>query len=106
MSVILGIDAGGTKTRASIMQGERTLAYAEGDSVKRLRVGAEVADANLRALLKEVYTQAGVTGIRAASVGLASSTLPGIKEWMYGVLKDCGVERAGGGGDGGTGPRT
>ena len=94
MSVILGIDAGGTKTRASIMQGERSLAYAEGGSVKRLRVGAEVADANLRALLKEIYSEAGVTGVRAASVGLASSSLPGVKEWMYGVLKDCGVERA------------
>jgi N-acetylglucosamine kinase-like BadF-type ATPase len=94
MSVILGIDAGGTKTRASIMQGEQRLAYAEGGSVKRLRVGAEVADANLRSLLKEVYSQAGIKGVTAASVGLASSSLPGVKEWMYGVLKDCGVERA------------
>jgi N-acetylglucosamine kinase-like BadF-type ATPase len=94
MTVVLGIDAGGTKTRASIMEGDRTLAYAEGGSVKRLRVGAEVADHNLRALLKEVYAQAGVSGVRAASVGLASSTLPGIKEWMYGVLKDVGVEHA------------
>jgi N-acetylglucosamine kinase-like BadF-type ATPase len=94
MNVVLGIDAGGTKTRASIMEGDRTLAYAEGGSVKRLRVGAEVADQNLRALLKEVYAQAGVYGVRAASVGLASSTLPGVKEWMYGVLKDVGVEHA------------
>ena len=66
MSVVLGIDGGGTHTRASIMDGDRVLAHAESGSIKRLRVGAEVAEDNLRALLKDVYAQAGVTAFNAA----------------------------------------
>ena len=49
MSAVLGIDGGGTRTRASIVDGERVLAFAENGSIKRLRVGAEVAEENLRA---------------------------------------------------------
>ena len=47
---MLGIDGGGTRTRASIVDGERVLAFGENGSIKRLRVGAEVAETNLRAL--------------------------------------------------------
>ena len=93
MNVVLGIDGGGTRTRASIVAGERVLAHAENGSIKRLRVGAEVAEANLRALLKDVYAQAGVTGVQAASAGVASATMPGVKEWILEVFKDFGVER-------------
>lgn len=94
MNVVLGIDGGGTRTRASIVAGERVLAHAENGSIKRLRVGAEVSEANLRALLKEIYAQAGVTGVRAASVGVASASMPGVKEWITEVLQDFGVERS------------
>ena len=93
MNVILGIDGGGTRTRASIVAGDRVLAHAENGSIKRLRVGAEVAEANLRTLLKEVYAQAGVTAVQAASVGVASASMPGVKEWILDVFKDFGVER-------------
>ncbi len=61
MNVVLGIDGGGTHTRASIVEGDRVLAFAESGSIKRLRVGAQAAEENLRALLAEVYKQAGVT---------------------------------------------
>jgi N-acetylglucosamine kinase-like BadF-type ATPase len=94
MNVVLGIDGGGTRTRASIVAGDRVLAHAENGSIKRLRVGAAVAEANLRALLKEVYAQAGVTGVQAASAGVASATMPGVKEWIVEVFKDFGVARA------------
>ena len=77
MNVVLGVDGGGTRTRASIVAGEQVLAHAEGGSIKRLRVGAEAAEDNLRLLLKEVYAQAGLSGVRAASVGVASCSLPG-----------------------------
>jgi N-acetylglucosamine kinase-like BadF-type ATPase len=93
MSVVLGIDGGGTRTRASIVIDGRSLAYAENGSIKRLRVGAEAAEANLRALLKDVYPQAGITAVRAASVGVASASLPGIEEWITAVLKDFNAER-------------
>ena len=94
MNAVLGIDGGGTRTRASIADGERVLAFAEHGSIKRLRVGAEVAEANLRALLKEVFAQAGVAGVKAASAGVASSSMPGVAEWIRAVFNDFGVERS------------
>lgn len=93
-AVVLGIDGGGTRTRASIADGERVLAFAEAGSIKRLRVGAAVAEENLRALLGEVYKQAGVTGVTAASAGVASATMPGVPEWIRAVFADFGVERS------------
>jgi N-acetylglucosamine kinase-like BadF-type ATPase len=94
MAVVLGIDGGGTRTRASIVAGEQALAFAESGSIKRLRVGERVAEENLRALLAEVYKQAGVTGVSAASVGVASATKPGVTEWIMRVFTDFGVERS------------
>jgi glucosamine kinase len=94
MSLVLGIDGGGTRTRASIADGERVLVRAESGSIKRLRVGAEVAEENLRALLKEIYGQAGIKGVHAACCGVASATMPGVKEWIQEVFKDFGVERS------------
>jgi N-acetylglucosamine kinase-like BadF-type ATPase len=94
MTAVLGIDGGGTRTRASIVDGERGLAFAENGSIKRLRVGAEAAEANLRALLKDVYAQAGVRGVTAASAGVASSTMPGVKEWITAVFHDFAVDHS------------
>jgi N-acetylglucosamine kinase-like BadF-type ATPase len=58
-----------------------------------LRVGAEAAEENLRALLRDLYAQAGVTAVRAASVGVASASMPGTAEWITAVFQDFGVER-------------
>jgi glucosamine kinase len=91
---ILGVDGGGTRTRASIVLDGRVLAHAESGSIKRLRVGAEAAEHNLRVLLKDVYAKAGLTAVHAASVGVASASLPGTLEWITAVLKDFGVERS------------
>jgi glucosamine kinase len=94
MSVILGIDGGGTRTRASIVAGGKVLVHVEGGSIKRLRVGAEAAERNLREMLTEAFAQAGAPRISAASVGVASATLPGVPEWITAVLRDFGVERS------------
>jgi glucosamine kinase len=93
MKVILGIDAGGTHTRASLLSSGQLLAHGMNGSIKRLRVGAEAAEQNLRALLKDVYAQAGVTSVQAASIGVASSTMPGVKEWISAVFHDFSMER-------------
>jgi glucosamine kinase len=93
MNAVLGIDGGGTRTRASVVAGDQVLAFAENGSIKRLRVGAEAADANLRSILAEVLAQAGVKSICAASVGVASSKMPGVAEWIGGVLREFGVKR-------------
>lgn len=92
MKVVLGIDGGGTRTRASIVSGETVLAHAEGGSIKRLRVGVEVAETNLRAILAEAYSQAGVSSVHTATVGVASATLPGTAEWITAVLRDFHVK--------------
>jgi N-acetylglucosamine kinase-like BadF-type ATPase len=94
MNIILGIDGGGTHTRASILAGDKLLAHAQSGSIKRLRVGAEAAEANLRALLKEAFAKAGVSGVNAASVGVASVSMPGVVEWITAVFHDFGVERS------------
>jgi glucosamine kinase len=92
--VVLGIDGGGTRTRASIVDGEGVLAFAEAGSIKRLRVGAPAAEENLRAVLGEVYKQAGVRGVQAASAGVASATMPGVPEWIEAVFVEFGVKRS------------
>jgi N-acetylglucosamine kinase-like BadF-type ATPase len=94
MSLVLGIDGGGTRTRASIVDGDKLLAHGESGSIKRLRVGAELAEANLRALLKEVYAKAGISGVDAACCGVASASMPGITEWITAVFNDFGVKRS------------
>jgi len=94
MSVVLGIDGGGTRTRASIVDGEQVLAFVEHGSIKRLRVGVEAADANLRAILKEAFAKAGINGATAACVGVASAKMPGVYEWIMGVLGEFGVREA------------
>lgn len=91
--VVLGIDGGGTRTRASIAQNGRILAFAENGSIKRLRVGAAAAEENFRALLAEIYKQACVTEVAAACAGVASPTMPGVPEWITAVLKDFKAER-------------
>src|SRR6202453_4920260 len=98
MKLVLGIDGGGTRTRASIVAvnggvaDEQVLAHGENGSIKRLRVGAEAAEANLRELLKDVYAQAGVSSVTAASCGVASCSLPGTVEWITAVLEDFHAE--------------
>jgi N-acetylglucosamine kinase-like BadF-type ATPase len=94
MSIVLGIDGGGTHTRASIVDDDKVLAHAEGGSIKRLRVGAEAAEANLRSLLTEVFAQAAVQSVSAASVGVASATMPGVPEWIRAVFSDYGISRS------------
>jgi N-acetylglucosamine kinase-like BadF-type ATPase len=92
-TVVLGIDGGGTHTRASIVTGDEVLAFAEAGSIKRLRVGAAIAEENLRSLLAEAYKQASVKGVRAACVGVASAAMPGVPEWIGSVCRDFAVER-------------
>jgi N-acetylglucosamine kinase-like BadF-type ATPase len=94
MTLVLGIDGGGTRTRASIMQDDRVLAHVEGGSIKRLRVGQEAADQNLRSMLTEAFAKAGVTRVDAACAGMASSTLPGVKEWLNGAMQEFGAARS------------
>lgn len=94
MALVLGVDGGGTHTRAAIVTDGKVIGSGQSGSIKRLRVGTEAAEGNLRAALKEAFAQAGVKGVRAASCGVASVSMPGIKEWITAVFDDFGVERS------------
>ena len=94
MAVVLGIDGGGTNTRAAIDADGETVAQGQSGSIKWLRVGAEVANANMRVLLKDVFAQAGVKRVDAACCGTASATMPGIKEWVTGVFADFQIQHS------------
>jgi glucosamine kinase len=94
MSVVLGIDGGGTNTRAAIVADGKIVGSGQSGSIKRLRVGAEVAEANLRAVLKEAFEQAAVKDIDAACCGVASASMPGIPEWITAVFDDFGVAQS------------
>ena len=94
MSVILGIDGGGTNTRAAIEVDGKIVAHGQSGSIKRLRVGAHTAEANLRAVLTEVFPKAGVESVQAASCGVASASMPGITEWITAVFNDFNVEKS------------
>jgi glucosamine kinase len=91
MAVVLGIDGGGTNTRAAIVANGKIAGSVQNGSIKRLRVGAEAAEANLRGLLREVFAQAGVNRLDAACCGVASATMPGIAEWITGILHEFNV---------------
>lgn len=93
MALVLGIDGGGTNTRAAIVADGKLVATVQSGSIKRLRVGAEIAEANLRALLNDVFAQANVNRLDAACCGVASATMPGIPEWITGVLREFHVDR-------------
>jgi glucosamine kinase len=91
MSTVLGIDGGGTNTRAAIVVDGKIVGHGQSGSIKRLRVGAEVAEANLRTVLKEAFAQSGVKDIDAACCGVASASMPGIREWITAVFDDFGI---------------
>jgi glucosamine kinase len=92
MAVVLGIDGGGTNTRGAISADGVLVANAHSGSIKRLRVGAEAAEANLRDLLKNLFAEAGLKQVDAACCGMASATMPGIKEWVTAVFNDFSVK--------------
>lgn len=94
MSVVLGIDGGGTNTRAAIIADGKIVGHGQSGSIKRLRVGAEAAEANLRTVLKEAYAQAGIKSVEAACCGVASASMPGITEWITAVFDDFGVQKS------------
>jgi glucosamine kinase len=93
-AVVLGIDGGGTNTRAVIARGDVVLGKASGGSIKRLRVGAEEAEANLRVLLRDVLDAAGVAQVDAVSAGIASASLPGVSEWITEVFGEFGIRNS------------
>jgi N-acetylglucosamine kinase-like BadF-type ATPase len=77
-----------------IARGGVVLGRAKGGSIKRLRVGAEVAEANLRKLLRDAMDASGVSHVEAVSAGVASATMPGVKEWIIAIFREFGIKKS------------
>jgi glucosamine kinase len=92
--IVLGIDGGGTHTRAVLSNGTRILSRAKGGSIKRLRVGPETAEANLRSLLRDLFKIAGTGSVDAASAGVASASMPGVADWITEVFREFGIQNS------------
>ena len=73
MSLYLGIDAGGSKTRCALADETQVLARASTGTVKLMRVSEEEATARLRRMLDEVVDVAGASlgEVRRSCLGLA-----------------------------------
>jgi N-acetylglucosamine kinase-like BadF-type ATPase len=93
MNVVLGIDGGGTRTRASILargtgsgsRRERFHQAAAGGRGSRRSQSARAAQRGLRPGRHE--------GCARGLGGVASASMPGVKEWITAVLLDFGAER-------------
>ena len=88
MTYFLGLDAGGTSTRAALAEGERVLGRAKSGSIKVMRVTAAEAEANLRSLLADVAKSSGVPIVKVAStcVGTAGNTISTVTGWIWQTL--------------------
>lgn len=88
MTYFLGLDAGGTSTRAALADETRILGRSKSGSIKVMRVSASVAEANLRALLADVAKSSGVPIARVAStcVGTAGNTVSTVTGWIWQTL--------------------
>jgi glucosamine kinase len=88
MTYFLGLDAGGTSTRAVLADDERVLGRAKSGSIKVMRVSATVAEANLRALLNDVAKSSGVpiTEVASTCVGTAGNTISTVTGWIWQTL--------------------
>jgi glucosamine kinase len=102
MGLFLAIDAGGTKTECMLADDARVLARASAGTVKLMRVGEQVATAQLRGLMEEVATKAGVElrEVTRSCFGLAGVSSGAVRGWaervmgglVSGVVEVCGDE--------------
>ncbi len=88
MTYFLGLDAGGTSTRAALAEDGRVLGRAKNGSIKVMRVSSAEAEANLGALLDEVVKSSGVPIAKVAStcVGTAGYTVSTVTGWIWQTL--------------------
>jgi N-acetylglucosamine kinase-like BadF-type ATPase len=83
MSLYLGIDAGGSKTKCMLADETRVLARASTGTVKLMRVSEQEATTRLRRMLEEVTATAGVSlgEVSRSCLGLAGVSSPVVREW-------------------------
>lgn len=85
MPYFLAIDAGGTKADYALVDESRILARARSGSVKRMRVNAETALANLESGLHDLAIESGIklSDVSRTCIGTAGETVPLVTEWLH-----------------------
>uniref|UniRef100_A0A7V5CS04 ATPase n=1 Tax=Acidobacterium capsulatum TaxID=33075 RepID=A0A7V5CS04_9BACT len=84
MSLLLGVDAGGTRTTFALAEGQHVLARTQAGSIKPLRVSVEQAREHFAAAMAALEKQSGrrIAEVNAVSIGTAGVRLPQTAGWM------------------------
>ena len=84
MSLFLAIDAGGTKADYLLADESSVLSTARSATIKRMRVPADVANANLTAALGQLESQSGrsLADVGVTCIGTAGDTVPLVTDWL------------------------
>lgn len=88
MSYYLAIDAGGTKAEYLLADDTRVIARASSETIKRMRLSAEEATANLVPALTELERLAGfsLTQVTRTCIGTSGYTVPLVTDWLHAEL--------------------
>ncbi|GAA3768146.1 N-acetylglucosamine kinase [Terriglobus aquaticus] len=94
MPLYLGVDAGGTTTTYVLADAHQELARAQGGSIKRMRVAADVAEANLEGACADLERRSGrsLREVTRTCIGAAGFSVPLVSEWLATAF----AERTGG----------
>ena len=84
MPYFLGVDAGGTKAEYVLGDEDRELARVRTGTIKRLKVDAATAEANLLEGLRQLESAAGVNlhSVARCCIGTAGETVPLVVHWL------------------------
>lgn len=84
MQYFLGVDVGGTKTEYALGDESRELARVSLGTIKRMKVDAPTAEANLQEALRQLQKATGVvaSAITRCCIGTAGETVPLVVSWL------------------------
>lgn len=84
MSLYLAIDAGGTKVDYMLADETHVLSTSRSGTIKRMRVSAEVAKANLTKALTDLESRSGcsLSDVDMTCIGTAGDTVPLVTDWL------------------------
>jgi glucosamine kinase len=88
MSLYLAIDSGGTKADFLLADDTRELARVRTGTIKRMRIDASAAAANLDEALAALSAQTGISmqAITRTCIGTAGETVPLVTDWLRAEL--------------------
>jgi N-acetylglucosamine kinase-like BadF-type ATPase len=84
MQYFLGVDAGGTKTEFVLGDNTRELLRVSTGTIKRMKVDADTAAANLQHALRQIESATGVSvrSITRCCIGTAGENVPLVLNWL------------------------